>query len=98
MARDYEKILLLARPSIGDVLLATPLLHALRARWPDSSLDVLIYAGHEQILEGNPDVDDVIAVGKHPSLREYRDQLRRMGRHYDLGLSVSTSDRALLYL
>jgi heptosyltransferase-3 len=98
MARDYERILLLARPSIGDVLLATPLLHALRARWPDSTIDVLIYVGHEQILEGNPDIDDVIAVGKHPSLHEYRDQLRRMGRHYDLGMSVSTSDRALLYL
>ena len=98
MARDYERILLLARPSIGDVLLATPLLHVLRTRWPDSTIDVLIYSGHEQILEGNPDVDQVIAVGKHPTLREYRDQLRRMGRHYDLGMSVSTSDRALLYL
>ena len=56
MARDYEKILLLARPSIGDVLLATPLLHALRRRWPESAIDVLIYAGHEQILVGNPDI------------------------------------------
>jgi len=98
MARDYERILLLARPSIGDVLLATPLLHALSARWPRAVVDVLIYSGHEQILEGNPDVDDVISVGKHPSLREYREQMRRMGRNYDLGMSVSTSDRALLYL
>src|SRR5262245_66232498 len=77
MARDYERILLLARPSIGDVLLGTPLLHALRTRWPESVVDVLIYAGHEQILEGNPDVDEVIAVGKHPSFREYREQLDR---------------------
>jgi heptosyltransferase-3 len=98
MTRDYEKILVLARPSIGDVLLSTPLIHALRARWPSATLDVLIYAGQREILEGNPDVDEVIEAGKHPSFGEYAAQMRRMGRHYDLGVSVSTSDRALWYL
>jgi heptosyltransferase III len=98
MARDYEKILVLARPSIGDVLMTTPLIRALRARWPGARLDVLLYAGQEGILEGNPDVSAVIPVRKHPTASEYRAQLRRMGRHYDLGVSVSSSDRALLYL
>ena len=98
MARDYEKILVLARPSIGDVLLSTPLIHALRTRWPAAELDVLIYAGQREILEGNRDINEVIETGKHPSFEEYRAQLRRMGRHYDLGVSVSASDRALWYL
>ena len=61
MARDYAKILVLARPSIGDVLLSTPLISALRARWPAAALDVLVYAGQEGILEGNPDVDEVLS-------------------------------------
>jgi heptosyltransferase-3 len=98
MARDYAKILVLARPSIGDVLLSTPLISALRARWPAAALDVLVYAGQEGILEGNPDVDEVLTSTKHPRAREYAAQLRRIGRHYDLGLSVSTSDRAVWYL
>jgi heptosyltransferase III len=98
MAREHEKILVIARPSIGDVLMTTPLIRALRGRWPRARLDVLLYAGQEGILDGNPDVDAVIPVRKHPSFAEYRAQLRRMGRHYDLGVSVSSSDRALLYL
>jgi len=98
MTRDYEKILVLARPSIGDVLLSTPLIHALRARWPAATLDVLIYAGQREILEGNPDLHEIIEADKHPSIDEYAMQLRRMGRHYDLGVSVSTSDRAFWYL
>ena len=98
MARTYDRILVLARPSIGDVLLATSLIHALRARWPASQLDVLVYAGQEGVLEGNADVHEVIATRKHPSAREHAMQLRRMGRRYGLGVSVSTSDRALLSL
>lgn len=98
MAREYENILVLARPSIGDVLMTTPLIRALRTRWPRARLDVLLYAGQEGILEGNPDVSDVIPVRKHPTAAEYREQLRRMGLRYDLGISVSSSDRAHLYL
>lgn len=98
MARKYDRILVLARPSIGDVLLATPLIRALHERWPDAPLDTLIYAGQEQVLEGNPDVQSVITTPKHPTTREHVAQLRQMGRRYDLGVSVSTSDRALLSL
>jgi lipopolysaccharide heptosyltransferase III len=98
MARDDAKILVLARPSIGDVLLATPLLRALRRRWPSATLDVLIYSGQEQVLEGNPDIDRVFASGKHPTLAQYRAQRAQMGRRYDLGLSVSASDRSLFYM
>ena len=40
MARTYDRILVIARPSIGDVLLATPLIRALHERWPQAPLDV----------------------------------------------------------
>src|SRR6185295_1121557 len=98
MARTYDRILVIARPSIGDVLLATPLIRALHERWPQAPLDALIYAGQEEVLEGNPDVRTVITTPKHPTAREHAAQLRRMGRRYGLGVSVSTSDRALLSL
>ena len=35
----FEKILVIAMPYLGDVLLATPLIHSLKAAYPNVQLD-----------------------------------------------------------
>ena len=52
-----EKILIFAKPAIGDVLLATPLVHSIRDRYPNAIIDLLVTDGQEGILEGNQDID-----------------------------------------
>ncbi|PKN44268.1 MAG: LPS core biosynthesis protein, partial [Deltaproteobacteria bacterium HGW-Deltaproteobacteria-20] len=44
---------------IGDVLLATPLAHSVKAAWPEAQLDFLVLPGTQGVLEGNPDVNQV---------------------------------------
>ena len=91
------KILLLALRRLGDVLLATPLLRSLRLAYPDATIDALVYAGQEGILEGNPDCNNVIAVDPYPGAAGYRRLLGRMWRRYDLAVTTQANDRSHLY-
>jgi predicted lipopolysaccharide heptosyltransferase III len=48
--------------SIGDALLMTPALHAIKERYPDCHLCVLVERPIGGLFAGNPDVDEVISV------------------------------------
>ncbi len=90
------RILLIAVPALGDVLLCTPLLRALRAA-AGTEIDVLVRRGHAEVLEGNPDVGRIIQVDRRPSVLQHVEMSRRLFRRYDVVVSNSTSDRMALY-
>jgi len=92
-----EKILMVVTRQIGDVLLATPVLRSLRLAYGDALVDVLVYKGTEGILQGNPDVNNLITVSKDPGLREYASLVTRILRRYDLSLTTQCGDRPALY-
>jgi lipopolysaccharide heptosyltransferase II len=49
---------------MGDVLLTTPALKALRIGFPESRIAALVTPSGEAILRGNPDVDEIIVLDK----------------------------------
>jgi ADP-heptose:LPS heptosyltransferase len=54
------KILVISMAGIGDTLLATPLIHELRANFPDATIDALVlWAGSKDLLENNPHLNRV---------------------------------------
>lgn len=54
------KILVISLAGIGDALLATPLIHELRANFPDAKIDALVlWAGSRELLENNPHLNRV---------------------------------------
>lgn len=56
-----KKILVFALPGIGNTLLLTPMLKALKKSYKDSKITVLVmYKACKEILEGNPNVDEII--------------------------------------
>ncbi len=67
---ERPKILIVTLRRLGDVLLTTPLVRTLRRGLPDASLDMLVFAGSERILKGNPDVDHVLTMPERPSLAD----------------------------
>lgn len=69
------RILLIAVPALGDVLLCTPLLRALRAA-AGTEIDVLVRRGHAEVLEGNPDVGRIIQVDRRPSVLQHVEMSR----------------------
>lgn len=91
------RILVVITRRIGDVLLTTPLIRTLKRAWPSSAIDVLVFAGTEGVLSGNPDVHRVIRVPQRPRGIEHCMLLTRLARRYDLAISAVPGDRPTLY-
>ncbi len=84
-------------PYLGDVLLATPLLHSLRLAYPKAQLDVVVFENTSGMLEGNVDISHIITTPKRPVLSEKWILFKRLFRQYDLALAIQTGDRPFFY-
>lgn len=58
------KILIIRRDNIGDLVCTTPLIAALRQRFPEGWLGALVNSYNAPVLDGNPDLDEVFAYTK----------------------------------
>lgn len=90
------KILVISLAGIGDTLMATPLIHELRANFPEAAIDVLsMWPASSGLLAGNPHVSNVhqknlIKAGNWESLKF----LRELGRHgYDISINAHPQSR-----
>ena len=59
-----RKYLVVRRDNIGDLVLTTPLIHALRQHQPDAWIGALVNSYNAPVLRGNPDLDAVFAYDK----------------------------------
>jgi heptosyltransferase-3 len=81
---------------LGDVLLTTPLVRALRRGIPGARVDMLVFSGTEGMLSGNPDIDRVIAFPQRAAAADMARLIARLWRRYDLAVSTQTGDRPTL--
>ncbi|MGH7360710.1 MAG: glycosyltransferase family 9 protein, partial [Candidatus Methylomirabilales bacterium] len=58
------RILAITLKHLGDVLLATPALHALKTAFPGSKIYALVRKGAEEMLTFNPDLEEVLTFEK----------------------------------
>jgi len=84
------RILVVKLNHLGDTLIMTPALRLLRSRFPQAWIDVVVRAGCEAVLEGNPDLSQLHTV---PGWRTPAAVLRR---RYEYAFDLSDSDRAKL--
>lgn len=90
---DRPRILVITLRRLGDVLLTTSLIHALREKWPGAIIHALVFRGTEGILAGNPDMDAVFTLSQHPSIQEFVSAAVRLWRRYDVSMCTQTGDR-----
>jgi lipopolysaccharide heptosyltransferase II len=96
-----RRILIVRVDLLGDVVLSTPAVRALRRAYPEATVDMLVQAPYASILEGDSDIHRVLTWNPHvwraprnwfnlATWRETVDALKRMrAPRYDLALSVS---------
>src|SRR5207248_10711725 len=82
---------------LGDVVLTTPLVSALRRRLAPRRLAVLVRPDAEPLLDGHPDVDAVLVDDKRGRDRGLRGLLaiarRGRGERFDVAVSPHRSAR-----
>jgi len=54
------KILVIQQKMIGDVLVSSIICNNLRKAYPDAQIDYLVYESTIPVLEGNPNIDNVL--------------------------------------
>jgi predicted lipopolysaccharide heptosyltransferase III len=93
-----RRILVVRLRSIGDTVLATPALHALRRFLPDAEIDVLLEDWVAPLLDGSPDVNHVFTVERGSTRARLRvaRELRRKG--YDVAYNLHGGTTATMLM
>jgi heptosyltransferase III len=61
---ESPKILVIRRDNIGDLVCTTPLIAALRQRFPQGWIGALVNSYNAPVLDGNPDLDEIFVYTK----------------------------------
>ena len=67
-----SKILIIRLSSIGDILLATPLIRILRKKFPDAQIDFLTKSRFAELLQTNPYLNQVFQFDDTGGFRELK--------------------------
>jgi len=92
-----KRILILQLRQIGDVLLCTPAIRALRKKYPSARIDMLVENGPAGVLAGNPHISELIL--RHPGrgpLESVRNISDVRKNRYDLVIDYLQNPRTAL--
>jgi len=91
-------ILLVRLRLIGDVVFTTPIVRALRRRYPDARLTYLVESAAAPVLRHNPHLTDLIVIPRRRGLRRILDDMtvaRDLNRRqFDLAIDLHGGPRA----
>jgi lipopolysaccharide heptosyltransferase II len=95
------KILLVRLRLIGDVVFTTPVITALRRRFPDAHLSYVVESAAAPVVSGNPHLDEVIVVPHRRGVARVRDDLatgRRLRRgRFDIAIDLHGGPRSAFF-
>jgi len=94
--RKVRSVLVVRLRSIGDTVLATPSLHALRRFLPGAQIDVLLESWVAPVLEGFDAVDNIITVERGSATARARVVKRLRAAHYDVAYNLHGGTTATL--
>ncbi len=100
--RDIKRVLVLKLKHIGDVLLATPCLRALRETFPEASLSALVNEETAAVLRNHPLLEQVLVLPRARLARGPRERLRAewsllrqiRAARFDMTVDLTSGDRA----
>lgn len=97
----FRRILIVRQhDQLGDLLISTPAIRAVRQRYPDAHIAVVVREYTAPLMWDNPNVDEIIVFSEklnkwnYQKARSFVDQLRRDGG-YDCAIMLNTISRSL---
>lgn len=94
-----RRILIVRFGAMGDLVLTTPVIRALRRQWPQAEISYIVGRGLADTLRGHPDLAEVIEFDKREDARPARllAFLKRIrARRYDLFVNLQRSVKTVL--
>jgi len=99
VTNDYHHlspdILAIRFSAIGDILLTTPLLRAIRLRHPGARIAVLTKRQYAPLLSENPNINEVFGITEVDSIRHVAEQIRSVNYSHILDLHGNLRTLAL---
>jgi len=103
--QNIKRLAVFKMRNIGDVLIITPILRALRETFPDARITVVVNSGTEAMLANNPHIDEVLPYerggGGRGKLARLAYELgfawKLRQRHFDLTIGLTDGDRSGWY-
>lgn len=89
-----RNILIIKLRYIGDVLLATPAVRAIKAARPDVRVTMMVNRGTEDVLSGNPDLDEIMVLDKGSLAAQWRLIAGLRRRRFDTVIDLTDGDRS----
>lgn len=89
---SIEKILVIRFSSLGDVLLTTPVIRALRRKYPDSQIDFLVKEEFAAAIKTNPNIKRVYEYEKEKNTAILLDEILKAG--YDTVIDLQNNFRS----
>lgn len=97
---ELKRILIVRTDRIGDVVLSTPVITAARSAFPDAYIAIIVSPQTEEIVRGNPYLNEVIVYDKKMKHRSILQTLRfaiwLKGKRFDLALILHSTNRVNL--
>lgn len=87
------KILVIRFSSIGDVVLTTPVVRALKTQLPDAEIHFITKSAFKSVLENNPHIDRLFTIQK--SISEVLNDLKKENYDYLIDLHKNTRTLSL---
>lgn len=93
---QVKRVLVVRLRSIGDTVLATPSLAALKRFLPHAEIDILLEDWVAPLLSGSPHVDNIITIERGSVASRARVAARLRARHYDVVYNLHGGTTATL--
>lgn len=86
-----QRILIVSTTAIGDTVMATPFIRAVRERYPTAHITMMAHHRRQDVLEGNPHIDDFLRYhGKWKRIPSTLWRLSRAG--FDMAVVLHAND------
>jgi lipopolysaccharide heptosyltransferase II len=98
MGLTFNRTLIIRLSSIGDVLLASPLIRLLRKRFPQGQIDFLVKREYADLVRFNPHLRNVIELDVHGGFAELRALKRKLRQEkYDTVIDIQGNLRSSFF-
>ena len=95
---EYQKVLIIQLRQLGDIILSTPCIREIRRELPNAHISFLCHKMGKQVLEGNPNLDELIYYHEKDSYLQFLKHFQRVRSHaYDLVIDLMNDPRSGLF-